>query len=75
MKNIWNVVHDCDTEEGTPTCWAKKIDHPRYGPFIWISQYSDDKYVVEAIPVSDVKMLATCKSLSSAKRWVTTNIG
>lgn len=75
MKNTWNVVHDCDTEEGTPTCWAKKIDHPIYGPFIWISQYSDSEFAVEVIPVSDVKVLAICKSLPSAKRWVTTNIG
>ena len=75
MESSWNGVHVCDAEEGTPTCWAKKIDHPIYGQFIWISRYSDDKLAVEAIPVNDIKVLATCKSLPSAKRWVTANIG
>lgn len=74
MESTWNVVHDCDMEDGTPTCWAKRIDHPVYGQFIWISQHSDDKYAVEAIPASDVKVLAICKSLPSAKRWVTANM-
>lgn len=75
MESTWNVVHDCDTEAGSPTCWAKRIDHPVYGQFIWISQYSDEQFAVEAIPQNDVKVLATCKSLPSAKRWVTANIG
>lgn len=75
MESTWSVVHDCDTEEGKPTCWAKRIDHPTYGRFVWISQYSDGEYAVEAIPINDIKVLAICKSLSSAKRWVTTNIG
>ena len=75
MESTWNVVHDCDSEDGSPTCWAKLIDHPTYGKFVWISQYDDRQYAVEVIPVTDVKVLAVCKSLSGAKRWVTTNIG
>ena len=75
MESAWNVVHDCDTEAGSPTCWAKRIDHPVYGQFVWISQYSDEQFAVEVIPITDIKVLATCKSLSSAKRWVTANIG
>jgi len=75
MKSQWNVVHDCDTEEGKPTCCAKRIDHPTYGQFVWISEYSDNQFAVEVIPITETKVLAICKSLSSAKRWVTTNIG
>ena len=75
MESTWNVVHDYDTEEGSPTCWVKIIDHSIYGQFIWINQYRDGKFAVEAIPINDIKVLATCKSLSSAKRWVTANIG
>ena len=69
MESTWNVVHDCDSEDGSPTCWAKRIDHPTYGKFVWISQYDDRQYAVEVIPVTDVKVLAVCKSLSGAKRW------
>lgn len=75
MENTWNVVHDCDSEDGSPTCWTKRIDHPTYGKFVWISQYSDEEYAIEVIPVNNIKVLTVCKSLSSAKRWVTKNIG
>lgn len=75
MESTWNVVHDCDTEDGSPTCWAKRTSHPTYGQFVWISQYSDGEYAVEVILVNDIKVLVTCKSLSGAKRWVTINIG
>ena len=54
MESTWNVVHDCDTEDGSPTCWAKRTSHPTYGQFVWISQYSDGEYAVEVIPVNDI---------------------
>ena len=31
-------------------------------------------YNIEVIPSGDVKVLAECKSLASAKRWVTMNL-
>ncbi len=33
MESTWNVVHDCDSEDGSPTCWAKRIEStiPRMG--------------------------------------------
>ena len=31
MEKTWNVVHDCDTEEGTPTCWQKGLTTPSMG--------------------------------------------
>jgi hypothetical protein len=24
MKNKWEIVHDCDSEDGEITCWSKK---------------------------------------------------
>ena len=75
MNSIWHVVHECDTEDGSPSCWTKRINHPVYGMFIWISQQSDGQYAIEVIPVADIKVLATCESLSGAKRWVKINIG
>lgn len=75
MESTWNVVHECDTKDNRPAYWTKRIDHPIYGQFVWIGQYSDSEFAVEAIPINDIKVLATCKSLSSAKRCVTANIG
>lgn len=75
MKNAWQVIHECDMEDGTPTHWAKRVDHPKYGKFAWISLCGDREYAVEVIPGDDIKELVICKSLSSAKRWVKINIG
>lgn len=25
-KQKWIVVHECDLDDGTPTCWALKVD-------------------------------------------------
>ena len=44
MEHTWNVVHGCDTEEGKPSRWAKRIDHPTYGKFVWISQYNYEQF-------------------------------
>ena len=30
-KLNWNIIHDCDDENGNPTQWATKINHIRYG--------------------------------------------
>lgn len=32
----WHIIHECDTENGTPTQWSKEIDHPKYGQYVWI---------------------------------------
>lgn len=74
MKNAWEIVHDCDGDDGEPTCWSKEINHRKYGKYVWISQISDTAYDVEVIPEQELKVLATCKSLASAKRWVSKNL-
>lgn len=75
MKNKWNVIHDCDDDDGQPTCWAKEVNHCRYSKYVWISKQGDTEYAVEVIPDAETRTLMTCKSLTSAKRWVAINIG
>ena len=29
-KLTWNIVHECDDEEGNPVQWATEINHPKY---------------------------------------------
>lgn len=74
-NNKWNIIHECDDDNGQPTCWSKEINHQKYGKYVWISKESDSMYAVEVIPYTDTRVLMTCKSLASAKRWVTINIG
>ena len=70
MKRNWEIVHDCDAEDGTATCWALQINHPKYGKYVWIN--ADDDYTEFDVEVNrgGFETLITCKSLASAKRWV-----
>lgn len=72
MKNNWEIVHDCDDENENPTCWAKEINHKKYGKFVWITKGLDG-FDVE-VNRSEFETLVRCKSLSSAKIWVTINL-
>ena len=74
-NNKWHIIHECDDDNGEPTCWAKEVNHHKYGKYVWISKQGDTEYAVEVIPDNDTKVLATCRSLASAKRWVTTHVG
>lgn len=26
-KLNWKIIHECDEEDGTPTCWVAEINH------------------------------------------------
>lgn len=73
MKNTWNIVHDCDEKNGEPTCWMKEINHPKYGEFVWITENENGLYDI-AVDKGEFITLITCKTLTSAKRWVTANL-
>ena len=78
MKNKWKVIYECDEDDGTPTCWARQINDPVYGAYIWISLSGDKEkpYHVEVdAGGDDFKILCKCKSLASAKRWVSMKFG
>lgn len=64
----WKIVHDCDGENGEPTCWALKVADKE---FYWIDD-SDNGF--DIIGKDGKTVLMTCKSLASAKRWVTVNL-
>lgn len=72
MKAKWEIIHDCDDENGNPTQWALEINHPRYGRYCWINDIGS-YYSIE-VNYGDFGELAVCKSLASAKRWVSTNL-
>ena len=74
----WRVIPesiDEDTDE--PTGWAAEVNSDYYGKYIWISKMDDDEFDVETNfgnPKADFKTLVTCKTLTSAKRWVAQHI-
>ena len=69
MKREWNILHDCDLEDGTPTEWSLKVVD---GKFYWIAEVSDGTF--DVIDDDACTVLMNCKTLASAKRWVTMNL-
>ena len=67
-KLTWNIVHECDDEEGNPVQWATEINHPKYGKYCWINDMGD--YFGVEVDYGGFTELFKCKSLISAKRWV-----
>ena len=73
VLNTWEVVHDADLDDGTPTMWSIKVKtEERKEIYYWICLVHDGTYNVELNDGETV--LKNCKSLTSAKRWVTMNL-
>lgn len=73
MKLKWEPLWECDDDEGNHTSWSAEINHPTYGKYVWIS-IAENGYAVEVFTENDYIALVTCKSLTSAKRWVSANL-
>lgn len=81
-KLTWDVIHECDLDDGTATEWCARVTAPGgWVRFVWIDWMSDNSYEVAVQYTGDsdsvnscstghiFQTLATCKSLTSAKRW------
>lgn len=74
-KLNWIIVYDeCEDDDENPSQWAAEINHPKYGKYCWINDMGD-YFNVEVDYSGNFRELAQCKSLASAKRWVTMNLG
>lgn len=65
----WEVVHESDDDEGNPTMWSAKIDHDKYGKYIWIEMSDKGGYDVVINVDDDWKVLKNSKSMSGAKKY------
>ena len=77
MKMIWNPVYECDDEDDNPTVWALEINSSKYGKYAWISLEDDNEFSITTSNYGSnlgSEPLMVCKSLKSAKRWVSMNI-
>ena len=69
MKNKWEIVHDCDDDQGNPTTYSLKTSD---GKYYWICKAEFNTF--DVIDHDACTILKNCKNLSSAKRWVTINL-
>ena len=74
-SNRWQIINECNDENGNPTQWVKEINHKKYGKYCWINMVHDNKFYVEVEFGVGFSILTECKSLTSAKRWVSINLG
>ena len=61
----WDIMRECDDENGNPTQWASEINHPRYGKYCWI--FKEGKYYSFEVYCDGFVELAKCRSLIGAK--------
>lgn len=75
MKLKWEAVLECDDEDtGEHTCWYAEVNHPRYGRCVWIGKAAENSFNIEYCTSNNFYIIKTCKSLTSAKRWVSMNL-
>lgn len=73
----WKPVLECDDEDDNPTVWASEINSSKYGKYAWISQEDDNEFSITTSNYDSnlgSEPLMVCKSLKSAKRWVSINV-
>ena len=72
----WHPVLECDDEDN-PYVWAAEINSKKFWKYVWINNTDDDVYEITTSRYGanlDSEPLKICKSLASAKRWVSINI-
>lgn len=71
----WEPLEDANDDDGTHTCWSALINHYKYGRWAYIEGYGENgnEYEIFTEHYPDHPIMV-CKSLASAKRWVTQNI-
>ncbi len=72
MKEKWEIIHECDDEDGNLVQWCREVNHHKYGKYVWINDMGN--YFNVEVDYGGFIELATCRSLTSAKRWVTMNL-
>lgn len=56
-NNKWDIIHECDDDNGQPTCWSKEINHPKHGKYVWISKETLLYNFINNAPVSELAVL------------------
>ena len=70
-KDDWEVIEECNDEEGNPTSWGKLLRHRegKYPDFIFISTYGD-RFNVEIYNAYDENVvIKSCATFNRARKW------
>lgn len=62
-KRVWNVIHESDYDDGTPALWSSVYEDG----YLYIEDWNTHFLVTNDYG----RVLVSCKSLKSAKAWVT----
>jgi hypothetical protein len=65
----WEVVHECDEDDGSSTQWAAEIHSSKYGKYAWIDLLPNGDYLISSSKQDKIKVIS--RSLQRAKAWVT----
>lgn len=67
----WNIIHECDNDNGEPTQWVCKLT--KDDQFVWIDKIGECAYgITNKADGNDYLYVAS--SLQYAKRWVSRNL-
>ena len=70
-NNDWEVIEECNDEEGNPASWGKLLRHRegKYPDFIFISTYGD-RFNVEVYNAYDENVvIKSCATFNRARKW------
>lgn len=70
---IWNIVEDCNDDNGKPTCWACKINSLIYGKYLWITKNSngyDIEYNINDEFITIATTLYLCDAFNQAESLI-----
>ena len=74
MKKQWEIIYECDDEDGDPCCWCLEINQEKYGKYCWIT-FNGKYFGIEVdYGTKECIEIMQCKTLTSAKRWVSMNL-
>ena len=72
MMKDWEIVHEMDNEDGTPTCYARKFGNQQW----WLTQHPDRWVAETKVKIDREPEIVSVKDFKTAKagiRWVENN--
>lgn len=72
MLKDWNIIHEMDNDDGSPTCYARKFDEQQW----WVTQWPKSwkaETRVKNIDEPEIIEVKEFKNLKAAIRWVENN--
>lgn len=72
MNESWDIIHEMDMEDGTPTCYTRKFGDQPW----WVNKFPDCWIAETKVKIFEEPEIASIKKFKSAKagiNWVEKN--